>query len=133
MVRKFLSTSNKRWHLATAAVLSAMVASPAMAQGRNLASLAVDIQQQLGAFANLLTGAMFLVGIGLGAMSALKFKAHNEDPRSTKITTPLMLMAVSACLIGLPAYLTYVKNSALGNTTNNGSLNESVYGSIGRN
>lgn len=129
MVSKILS--NKRSILTMLALATLFLAGPAMAQSdATIGGVADRLSSQLDEFANLLTGAMFLVGIGLGAMAALKFKAHNEDPRSTKITTPIVLACVSACLIGLPAYLTYVQNSVVGED-GGGSLTESVYGDIG--
>lgn len=130
MVSKILS--NKRGLLTMLALIALCVAAPAMAQDNTVGGVAERITGQLDEFANLLTGAMFLVGIGLGAMAALKFKAHNEDPRSTKITTPIVLAVVSACLIGLPAYLTYVSNSVVGEGAEGNALDESVYGNINR-
>lgn len=130
MVRNLFS--NKRSALMLLALAALFVASPAMAQDATVGGVAERITGQLGAFADLLTGAMFLVGIGLGAMAMLKFKAHNEDPRSTKITTPIVLVVVSACLIALPAYLTYVANSVVGEGAEGNQLDESVYGNIGR-
>lgn len=124
-------SSRKRTWLLALAILALFVAFPAAAQDDTLGGVAERITGQLGAFADLLTGAMFLVGIGLGAMSALKFKAHNEDPRSTKITTPIALALVSACLIALPAYLTYVANSVTGENAESNSLDQSVYDKIG--
>ncbi len=128
MVSKILS--NKRGILTMLALIALFMAAPAMAQDNTVGGVADRISGQLDEFANLLTGAMFLVGIGLGAMAALKFKAHNEDPRSTKITTPIVLAVVSACLIGLPAYLTYVSNSVVGEGAEGNALDESVYGNI---
>jgi Ca2+/Na+ antiporter len=128
MVSKILS--NKRGILTMLALIALFMAAPAMAQDNTVGGVADRISDQLDEFANLLTGAMFLVGIGLGAMAALKFKAHNEDPRSTKITTPIVLAVVSACLIGLPAYLTYVSNSVVGEGAEGNALDESVYGNI---
>ena len=128
MVSKILS--NKRGILTMLALIALFMAAPAMAQDNTVGGVADRISEQLDEFANLLTGAMFLVGIGLGAMAALKFKAHNEDPRSTKITTPIVLAVVSACLIGLPAYLTYVSNSVVGEGAEGNALDESVYGNI---
>ena len=128
MVSKILS--NKRGILTMLALIALFMAAPAMAQDNTVGGVADRISGQLDELANLLTGAMFLVGIGLGAMAALKFKAHNEDPRSTKITTPIVLAVVSACLIGLPAYLTYVSNSVVGEGAEGNALDESVYGNI---
>lgn len=122
--------SNKRAAMTMLVFVAAMVALPAFGQD-DLGGVADRIRHQLGQFADLLTAAMFLVGIGLGAMAALKFKAHNEDPRSTKITTPIVLAVVSACLIALPAYLTFVSNSVVGSGADTSSIDDSVYESIG--
>lgn len=130
MVRNVFA--NKRSLLMLVMMVSMFLAAPAMAQENDLGSIAGRIQGQFAAFADLLTGGMFLVGIGLGAMAALKFKAHNEDPRSTKITTPIVLMIVSACLIGLPAYLTFVSNSVVGDGADKSTLDSSVYDTIGQ-
>lgn len=123
--------SNKRAAMTMLVFVAAMVALPAFGQADDLGGVADRIRNQLGQFADLLTAAMFLVGIGLGAMAALKFKAHNEDPRSTKITTPIVLAVVSACLIALPAYLTFVSNSVVGSGADTSSIDNSVYESIG--
>lgn len=132
MFRKLFS--NKQAMLTLLVLAVALIALPAFGQAaeNNLGGIADRIRQQLGAFADLLTAAMFLVGIGLGALAALKFKAHNEDPRSTKITTPIVLAVVSACLIALPAYLTFMSNSVVGEGAETGSIDNSVYESIGR-
>ena len=131
MFHKFISTKNRAMVMLVMA--SAMLAGPAFGQqGDTIGGIAERITGQLGAFADLLTGAMFLVGIGLGAMAALKFKAHNEDPRSTKITTPIVLAVVSACLIALPAYLTFMANSVVGDGADGNSLDSGVYDQIGR-
>ena len=100
MVSKILS--NKRGILTMLALIALFMAAPAMAQDNTVGGVADRISGQLDEFANLLTGAMFLVGIGLGAMAALKFKAHNEDPRSTKITTPIVLAVVSGLCFTVP-------------------------------
>lgn len=132
MFRKMIF--NKSTAVTLLVLAAVLIAGPVFAQGQenNLGGIAARIRMQLGEFADLLTGAMFLVGIGLGAMAALKFKAHNEDPRSTKITTPIVLAVVSACLIALPAYLTFMSNSVVGEGAAAGSLDESVYDQIGR-
>lgn len=130
MFHKFISTKNRAMVMLVMA--SAMLAGPAFGQDATVGGIAERITGQLGAFADLLTGAMFLVGIGLGALAALKFKAHNEDPRNTKITTPIVLAVVSACLIALPAYLTFMANSVVGEGAEGNSLDGNVYDQIGR-
>lgn len=104
-----------------------MAASPAFAQG-DVGELADRLRGFMGNFADLLTATMFLVGIGLGAMAALKLKAHNEDPRQVKITVPIVYALASAMLIGLPAWLTLTKNSLVDGQAN--SIDDSVYSTI---
>lgn len=129
MVSKLVKFKNK---ITATALLAMVMLTPALAfaQDNNIAGVAERIQNQLGAIANLVTGVMFLVGIAFGAMAAMKLKAHNEDPRSTKITTPIILGAVSALLLALPAYLTLMKNSVVGDGASGGSLDDSVYDQI---
>ena len=122
---------NKRAILMMLATAALLLAGPVMAQDNTVGGIAERIQGQLGAFADLLTGAMFLVGIGLGAMAVLKFKAHNDNPQQNRISTPIVLAVASACLIGLPAYLTYMQNSIVGEGAESNSLDESVYDQIG--
>lgn len=122
--------SNKKAVAMLGLIALLMVASPAFAQGENVGDVAERVTEYFGAFADLIMGAMFLVGIGIGAMSALKFKAHNEDPRSTKITTPIVFALVSAVLIGLPAYLTIMKTSVVDDGDAN-SLDGGAYQNIG--
>jgi len=104
-----------------------MAAGPAFAQD-DVGALAEKVRGFMGSFADLLTATMFLIGIGLGAMAALKLKAHNEDPRQVKITVPIVYAIASAMLIGLPAWLTLTKNSLVDGQAN--SIDQSVYGSI---
>lgn len=70
-----------------------------------IGSVADNIAGQLGSFADLLSAAMFLVGIGMGAMAALKFKAYNEDPDTHSLGGAIAPLMLSACMIGFPAFL----------------------------
>lgn len=115
-----------------ALVLASLVLLPslAFAQSDDAGSVAQNLTSQFKSFADLLMGAMFLTGIGIGALSALKFKAHNENPQQTKITTPIVFALVAAFLIGLPGYLTIAKTTVLKNGQSN-SLDSGAYQSIG--
>jgi len=73
--------------------------------------VAEKIAGQLGSFADLLTAAMFLVGIGMGAMAAFKFKAYNEDPRTHSLGAALAPLMLSACLIASPAFFNTVSTT----------------------
>jgi intracellular multiplication protein IcmD len=116
----------------SSASLLMMIALPAFAQsgsGATLGSVADKVQKQYHFFADATTGALMLIGIVVGGVAALKFKAHNENPREVKLATPLTLMLVSALLIGLPAFLNMTKSTVLDGPGN--SLDSSVYKSIG--
>lgn len=129
MVSRMIKFKNSVFTKLTLASLMFLPAV-AFAQDNNIAGVADRIKNQLGSITDLLTGVMFMIGIGLGAMAAMKLKAHNDDPRSTKITTPIILALVSALLLALPAYLTLMKNSVVGDGAEGGSLDDSIYGNI---
>lgn len=86
-----------------AAVATLLVAEPAMAE--TAGEVADRLTGQFEGFAKLIFGAMFLVGIGLGGLAALKFKAHADNPQQNKLTTPIILALVAAMLIALPTFI----------------------------
>lgn len=106
-----------------------LVSASAFAQ-ENAGAAAKTVYDQLGSFADLATGGAFLVGIFVGIAALMKFKAYNENPQQTKISTPIILALVAAGLIGLPAFLNMSKGSILEDDNNN-SLDQSVYQNIG--
>jgi intracellular multiplication protein IcmD len=57
-----------------------------------------------------------LVGIGIAGLSALKFKAHSENPQQNKITVPIVLAMVAALLIALPTYINTSTNTLFDDT-----------------
>lgn len=113
-----------------AAVVGA-VAFTDVALARNAADVAKGIFTQLGSMADLVTGGMFLGGLGVGGMSALKFKEHNENPQQVKLSKPVTYAFVAAALIGLPTYLKTASSTLNGDGDSNNSLNSGVYSRIG--
>lgn len=110
--------------------MALITSSAAFAQTTQTAGQVADrVGDQFASFANLATGGAFLVGIFVGIASLMKFKAYNENPQQTKISTPIVLALVAAGLIGFPAYLTMTKGTILDGDSN--SLDNPVYQNIG--
>jgi hypothetical protein len=47
-----------------------------------------------------------LAGAAFGIQSALKFKAHNENPQQVKLSQPMTYAIVAGALLSLPTFLT---------------------------
>lgn len=110
-------------------VIAALALTPGLAFAETAGDVADNLKEQLGPFANLVVGAMFLGGIVLGGMSAFKFKAHGENPQNEKLTKPVIYALASALLIGLPAYVSMTKETVLGDGAA-GSLDDGAYEAI---
>lgn len=89
-------------------------------------------QAQLGSFADVAMGVMFLAGLVIGGLAAFKFKAHSDNPGQNKITVPIVYSLVAALLIGLPAFLNMSKDTVLGNGAQGNSLNGNAYQNVGQ-
>lgn len=101
-----------------------------IAMARDAADVASGLFGQLSDMGDLVTGSMFLAGLGVGGLSALKFKEHNEDPRQTKLSKPVTYALVSAALIGLPTYLQTATSTLNGDGGSNNSFDSGVYNNI---
>lgn len=128
MVRNLFK--KKSHYLMMAFVVALMAGEFAFAQAADIGGMAERFQGFLGSITNLATGGAMVAGVIFGIMGAMKLKEHNADPRSTKVSTPIILFLVSGLLIGLPAYLTYMKNSAVGTSGRANSVDDSVYNDI---
>jgi cytochrome c biogenesis protein CcdA len=93
---------------------------------------AQQFQTQLGSFADVAMGVMFLAGLVIGGLAAFKFKAHSDNPGQNKITVPIIYSLVAALLIGLPAFLNMSKDTVLGSGAQGNSLNGSAYSTVGQ-
>lgn len=114
------------------ALLAFLAVGFAAAQGGdpvNFGGAARGVFTQLTDFADLAMAASFLAGIIVGISALFKFKSYSENPQQTKIAVPIVLTAVAACLIGLPAFLTMGQNTITGGES--GSMDAGAYQSIG--
>ncbi len=91
--------------------------------------MARGVFNQFGDFANAMTGGALLLGIAAGIMSAMKFKAHAENPQQEKLTKPIILFLVAGMLIGLASFLNM--GAATLGLEDGTSLDEGVYNRIG--
>ena len=123
-MKKFLKTSN----VAFIAMVLMMVASPAFAQ--NAGDVADNLFGQFENFADVITGAIFLAGLGIGGAAALKFKAHSENPGQVSLKIPMIYAIVAAICIGFVAFLQVGRNTIFGDGDGN-SLDAGTYQNIG--
>lgn len=120
-----------RFTRATMLIAMAVLALlPALAMADDFTTVSNTLIAQMTSAAGVLTGAFFLVGIGLAGLSILKFKAHNENPQQTKLTTPLALAVAAACLIAFPAFTGVIRHSVLNGGQAN-SFDTTTYQQIG--
>jgi hypothetical protein len=73
--------------------------------GVDAAAISDNVRGNFGAVADLLGGGAYLAGAGFGIQSALKFKAHNENPQQVKLSQPLTYGVVAGALLALPTFL----------------------------
>jgi intracellular multiplication protein IcmD len=109
--------------LVLAFMAAILVVEPAFAQSSDgVGGVADNVKEQFGSLAQLIFGAMFLVGIGLGGMAALKFKAHSDNPQQNKLMTPVILALVAAMLIALPTFINTSMATLWGGDAESGGL-----------
>lgn len=110
------------------ALVLSMFAAPAFAQG-DIGEAASNVFGQFKDIANVITGGVFLAGLGVGAAAAFKFKAHSENPQQVTLKVPLLYAFVAALCIGLPAYLNMSRTSLFGQEQGN-TMDQAVYDRI---
>lgn len=106
----------------------ALVALPAFAD--TAGDAADNLFGQFSNFAKVLTAGSFLAGLGLGAISAFKFKAHADNPQQVTLKIPLIYALVAAILIGLPAWLNMSRNTLFTESGASNSLDGEIYSEI---
>jgi hypothetical protein len=74
--------------------------------GVDVAQMSDSVRGNFGAIADLLGGGAYLGGAGFGIQSALKFKAHNENPQQNPLSKPITYGVVAGALLALPTFLT---------------------------
>lgn len=119
-----------RKFLVAAVLLMGAVLAPSLAFAMNAGDVAENLRGQTSHFGDLVIAAMYLSGIGLGGLAALKFKAHNEDPRNTKITTPIVFALAAAMLVALPSFLGLSRETLLQGGGSNGTFDQGGNGYV---
>lgn len=103
----------------------ALIGVAQAASAATFGDLANGVVNTLSGVNNLITGGAYLLGVAFGVKAALKLKEHNESEGRTKLSTPLTLGVVSACLLALPSFLKTGVETAMGSGATMGSLNGS--------
>lgn len=88
--------------LITGASLVALAPEIGLA-AQSVGDIARNVSGSLEGVGKLITGGSYVGGMGLGAASMLKFKAHKDNPQQTPLGTPIMMLAVAAGLLFLPS------------------------------
>ena len=120
-------TKNFKSGIKLAALSMLAISGPAFAQ--DAGDMARGVFGQFRDFADVMTGASLLLGIGAGIMSAMKFKAHAENPQQEKLTKPIIYFLVAGILIGLPSFLNMGSETL--NLDEGTNLNSGTYDRIG--
>lgn len=82
--------------------------------GGDIASLATAVKTQATAIATLLNVAAYVAGVGFALAGVLQFKAHKENPQSTPLSKPVVMIVVAACLLFLPTIMQVAGKSVFG-------------------
>lgn len=96
-----------------------LLASPASAQ---LSTVTTNIIQQFEGLVNVLSGVAYIGGVGFGIKAALKFKEHNETKGQVPLSQPIVMALVAALLIGLPSFIGVIRDSTLGSSAQQSSI-----------
>ena len=118
-------------------VTLAFGASYVFAEGdtQSLSSIADNVRKNLAAVVNLIYGISFLAGIAFFLTGLVKFKAHKDNPTQVPLSAPIVLIAISACLMFLPSLMNVAGQTVFGGSQTSsqdalkGDLNnDSVFG-----
>jgi hypothetical protein len=85
---------------------------PVMAQGLN--NVTKTLISQFPGVAKVISGASYIMGVGLGVKAALKFKEHHDSQGQVKLGLPITYAVVAAILLSLPSYLSTSKQTVFG-------------------
>lgn len=77
--------------------------STAYASSMDIGDVAQQVTSTFAQFAQLITAASYIAGLGFAVAAILKFKAHKDNPQQITVGTPIALMFVAAALIFLPS------------------------------
>ncbi len=89
---------------------------------QDLGSVADNVIETLDSMAKLITAAAYVLGMGFGVASVMKFKQHKDNPTQIPIGTPMALLFVSASLIFLPTIFGIAGQTIFGDDKQVGSV-----------
>ena len=128
-------TSTRKTRKGLSAILAtlglALMTPVAFAQttGNSVGQVATTLGSQVPQIVDLATKFGFALGVFFLVMAIVKFKAHNDDARSTPLKTPFILLFVSVCLIALP-WVSSIGEGTLGVNGQKNSAAGSVYNQL---
>lgn len=112
------------------AMVLMLVATPVLAQATDAGGVAQNFFRQFKDFANAITGAIFIAGLGIGGAAIFKFKAHSDNAQQVPLRIPMMYAIAAAICIGFVAFMNIGKNTMFGAGAEANKVDGSVYGQI---
>lgn len=113
---KSINKNGKRWAAVLGTLAMSLATPMAFAQttsANSAAGVARNLSSQFPDIVDLFTRGAYVLGAIFLVTSLLKFRAHNEDARSTPLKTPVVLFLLGACFIVLP-WISSVGQGTLG-------------------
>lgn len=113
---------SKNWKgilLATLPFTLMLIASQAFAQaggGGDITSIANSVKTQATSIATLMNVAAYVAGVGFALAGVLQFKAHKDNPQSTPLSKPIVMIVVAAALLFLPTVMNIAGQSIFGSS-----------------
>ena len=80
----------------------------------DLAGLANNVRSNLQAVITLAITGAYVAGIVLFISGLVKFKAHKDNPTQVPLSTPVVLIGISACLLFFPSLLDVAGSTVFG-------------------
>jgi len=86
----------------------------AFAEHQTISTVASSVTTQATAITRLLSITAYVAGVGFALAGILQFKAHKENPTTTPLSKPVVMIVVAAALLFLPTVLEIAGNSLFG-------------------
>jgi intracellular multiplication protein IcmD len=100
-------------HLIALAFIALPLAA-AFAENHTITTIASSVTTQATAITRLLSITAYVAGVGFALAGILQFKAHKENPTTTPLSKPVVMIVVAAALLFLPTVLEIAGNSLFG-------------------
>lgn len=103
--------------LAVLPITIAIFADVVLAQaggGGDISSIAKNVKTQATSIATLMNVAAYVAGVGFALAGVLQFKAHKDNPQSTPLSKPIVMIVVAAALLFLPTIMNIAGQSLFG-------------------